>query len=175
MTGPTRSAGDGAAIAGVTFAPIGIVRSPHKSGDSTPIQPVYASGVTGSAEIFPEFADGLADLEGFSHIHLVYYFHMAARRQLVVKAFLDGIEHGVFATRAPFRPNPIGLSLVRLVGIEGRILTLQDLDLLDGTPLLDIKPHIPDFDCRQKVRCGWYDRVDKQAAQMVGRRRRNDG
>jgi len=173
MTRPTRSEG-GAAIAGVTFAPIGIIRSPHTSGDRTPIQPIYASGVTGFAEIFPEFAGGLVDLEGFSHIHLVYYFHMAEKRQLIVKAFLDGLEHGVFATRAPFRPNPIGLSLVRLAGIEGRILTLQDLDLLDGPPLLDIKPHIPDFDCRRDVRCGWYDRVDKGAAEVRGRRRRND-
>jgi tRNA-Thr(GGU) m(6)t(6)A37 methyltransferase TsaA len=168
MTRPTPSKGGGDAVASVTFAPIGVIRSPHTSGDSTPIQPVYASGVTGYAEIFPEFAGGLSDLEGFSHIHLIYCFHRADKRQLVVKAFLDGRDHGVFATRAPFRPNPIGLSLVRLAGIEGRILTLQDLDLLD------IKPHIPDFDCRQDVRCGWYDRIDKQTAMMKGRRGRND-
>lgn len=156
---------------GFRFDQIGVVRSPHKSAAASPIQPIYAAGCGGRAEIYPQFAEGLRDLEGFSHIYLVYCFHKTAERRLTVKAFLDGRPHGVFATRAPFRPNPIGLSLVRLVGIVGNVLTLDDLDLLDGTPLLDIKPHIPDFDCRQGVRCGWYDKLDKRAAEVRGRRR----
>jgi tRNA (adenine37-N6)-methyltransferase len=149
---------------------IGVVHSPHKRAQETPIQPVYARGIAGRAEIFPEFAEGLRDIEGFSHLHLLYLFHVAGPMRLSVQPFLEDAFHGVFATRAPGRPNPIGLSLVRLVRREGNILHLGDVDLLDGTPLLDIKPYIKRFDVREDVRCGWQENIDETKAQERGRR-----
>jgi tRNA-Thr(GGU) m(6)t(6)A37 methyltransferase TsaA len=154
----------------ITFRPIGVIHSPHTEQQQTPIQPVYAQGIVGSAEIFPEYAEGLRDLEGFSHIYLIYHFHRAKPARLIVKPFLEDVDHGVFATRAPCRPNPIGISLVRLTGIEGRILRLEDVDVLDGTPLLDIKPYAPRFDHRENVRIGWQEGVDEQTARIRGRR-----
>ena len=154
----------------VTLRPIGVVHSPHKKAEETPIQPVYARGVKGHAEIFPEYADGLCDLEGFSHVYLIYHFHRAKSVRLVVKPFLEDTPHGVFATRAPSRPNPIGISIVRLVKREGNILHLEDVDMLDNTPLLDIKPYISRFDCHTNARCGWQDKVDEETAQTRGLR-----
>ena len=120
-----------------------------------PIQPSRARGVAGFVEVFPEFQAGLQDLEGFSHIVLVCHFHKATGYDLKVVPFLDTEVRGLFATRAPKRPNPIGLSIVRLVEIEGNRLSIQDLDLLDGTPLLDIKPYVLEFDERKNARMGW--------------------
>jgi len=154
----------------ITYHPIGVIRSPHTVRAETPIQPVYARGVEGRAEVFPEFADGLADLEGFSHVILLYHFHHAGPAKLTVTPFLEDTEHGVFATRAPCRPNPIGLSVVRLVRREGTVLHLADVDVLDGTPLLDVKPYIERFDRRDGVRSGWQDRVDEPTAESRGRR-----
>ena len=153
------------------FVPIGVVHSPHRRADETPIQPVYAAGCRGRAEIFPEFADGLRDLEGFSHIYLIYHLHQAAPAKLLVKPFLQDVEHGVFATRAPCRPNPIGLSIVKLERREDNILYLDSLDVLDGTPLLDIKPYCARFDCIQPTRNGWQDEVDETTARQRGTRR----
>jgi tRNA-Thr(GGU) m(6)t(6)A37 methyltransferase TsaA len=138
--------------------------------DDTPIQPVFAEGVQGRAEILPEYAEGLQDLEGFSHIWLLYWFHQAGSPRLTVQPFLQDVDHGVFATRAPARPNPIGLSLVRIVRREGCILHLEDVDVLDGTPLLDIKPYVPRFDHRTDARTGWLEAIDEQTAQRRGRR-----
>ena len=160
----------GEARCGVTFRPIGVIHSPHKRAAETPIQPVYAEGVEGTAEVFEEQIDGLRDLEGFSHVHLIYLFHEAPAPKLIVKPFLEDVERGVFSTRAPCRPNPIGLSLVRLMGRDGRFLRLQDVDILDGTPLLDIKPYVTRFDSRERAVCGWQDGVDEAAAQSRGRR-----
>jgi tRNA (adenine37-N6)-methyltransferase len=154
----------------VCYQPIGVIRSAHVAADKTPIQPVYAKGVKGRAEILPEFAEGLCDLEGFSHIYLVYHFHCAGPAKLKVKPFLQDIERGLFATRAPCRPNPIGLSVVRLVKIEGTILHLEDVDILDRTPLLDIKPYTAKFDCIATTRNGWQDAVDAETAQKRGTR-----
>jgi len=154
----------------ITYHPIGVIRSPHTVRAETPIQPVYARGAEGRAEVFPEFADGLADLEGFSHVILLYHFHHAGPAKLTVTPFLEDAEHGVFATRAPCRPNPIGLSVVRLLGREGAALHLADVDVLDGTPLLDVKPYIARFDRRDGVRSGWQDRVDEPTADSRGRR-----
>lgn len=157
-------------LAPVTLQPIGVIRSPHRQAEATPIQPVYAQGVKGRAEILPEYADGLRDLEGFSHIFLIYRFHKASAPRLIVKPFLEDVPHGVFATRAPCRPNPIGFSLVRLVRREANVLHLEDVDILDGAPLLDIKPYVTRFDYRENARCGWQDGVDEPTAQLRGRR-----
>jgi tRNA-Thr(GGU) m(6)t(6)A37 methyltransferase TsaA len=154
----------------VTFRPIGILRSPHTHLEATPIQPVYAADCRGRAEIFPKYADGLADIEGFSHVYLLYWLHRADPPRLRVKPYLQDVEHGIFATRAPFRPNPIGLSLVRLVRREGCVLHLDGLDVLDGTPLLDLKPYAPRFDPVEHPRGGWTEEVDDETARRRGRR-----
>jgi tRNA-Thr(GGU) m(6)t(6)A37 methyltransferase TsaA len=139
----------------ITFRPIGLISTPFTTPEGTPIQPKAAEGVAGFIKIFPEFCQGLQDLEGFSHIFLLYHFHLVQGFSLLVKPFLDDKERGLFATRAPARPNPIGLSLVRLEKIEGDTLHVLDMDMLDGTPLLDIKPFVPEFDARDQARIGW--------------------
>jgi tRNA (adenine37-N6)-methyltransferase len=153
----------------VTFHSIGVIRSEHTSADATPIQPVYARACIGQAEIFPEFADGLADIEGFSHLYLIYHLDRADPPQLRVKPYLQNVEHGIFATRAPCRPNPLGLSLVRLLRREGNILHLAGIDVLDGTPLLDIKPFAPRFDAVENPRGGWTEQIDDETAHRRGR------
>jgi tRNA-Thr(GGU) m(6)t(6)A37 methyltransferase TsaA len=139
----------------IQFQPIGIVHSPFKTLEQMPIQPTGAASREGYAEIFPEYQDGLKDLDGFSHIILLYHFHKAPRVDLTVTPFLDKQPRGVFATRAPIRPNHIGLSIVKLVRIEGGTIHLANIDILDGTPLLDIKPYVPQFDQLEDVRIGW--------------------
>jgi len=154
----------------LTLHPIGVIHSPHREAGKTPIQPAYARGIRGTAEILPEYAEGLRDLEGFSHIHLLYHLHRAGATRLLVKPFLQDVRRGVFSTRAPCRPNPIGLSLVRLIRREGNLLFLEDVDILEGTPLLDIKPYVPRFDIREDARSGWQASVDEETAQILGRR-----
>ena len=158
------------ALQPVTLRPIGVIRSPHSHAETTPIQPVYARGASGRAEILPEYTDGLRDLEGCSHIVLIYWFHKAPAPRLIVRPFLEETTHGVFATRAPCRPNPIGFSVVRLVRREANLLHLEDADILDGTPLLDIKPYVTRFDYREDARYGWQDEVDEPTARIHGRR-----
>ena len=155
---------------GLTYKPIGVIHTEHAVADQTPIQPAYASGCKGRVEVFPEFAGGLRNLEGFSHIYLVYHFHKCGPARLVVKPFLQDIERGVFATRAPCRPNPIGLSVVELVSREGNMLHINNVDILDGTPLLDIKPYTAKFDHVDTTRNGWQDEVDEETARRRGRR-----
>ena len=155
----------------VTLHPIGLIHSPHKRAEETPIQPVYAQGVRGRARLLPEYADGLRDLEGFSHLFLIYWLHKASSPKLIVKPFLDDVTRGVFATRAPCRPNPIGLSIVRLVEREGNVLHLEDVDVLDGTPLLDIKPYVARFDRHDNTRSGWIEDIDEETARRLGSRR----
>jgi tRNA-Thr(GGU) m(6)t(6)A37 methyltransferase TsaA len=146
----------------IKYKPIGIIRSPFKDITGMPIQPTGARGITGTVEVEPEYADGLKDIEGFSHIILVYHFHLSEGYTLEVKPFMDDHLHGVFATRAPKRPNPIGISVVKLVKVEGHILRVEDLDIVDGTPLLDIKPYVPEFDIQKVERTGWLSkRADK--------------
>jgi len=135
--------------------PIGVIRTPFTEKDQTPIQ-ASRSQTIGTVEIAQKFKDGLKDLEGFSHIILIYIFHASSRYSLHVKPFLDHKERGLFATRYPYRPNPIGLSIVQLMSIEENKLTVKGVDTLDNTPLLDIKPYMPDFDERKNVRVGWY-------------------
>jgi tRNA-Thr(GGU) m(6)t(6)A37 methyltransferase TsaA len=155
----------------VTLSPIGVIHSPHTWEKEIPIQPVYAEGIKGTAEVFPEYAEGLRDIEGFSHIYLIYHFHRAKPIRLIVKPFLEDAFHGVFATRTPHRPNPIGFSVVRLIKREDNILHIEDLDVLDGTPLLDIKPYISRFDHRENVRNGWQEHIDEDLARLRGSRR----
>ena len=156
--------------AAITFSPIGVIRSEHTVAKATPIQPAYAKGCRGRAEILPQFAEGLRDLEGFSHLYLIVHLNQAAPAQLRVKPFLQDIERGVFATRAPCRPNAIGLSIVQLVSIDGLVLFLDGVDILDGTPLLDIKPYCAKFDCIPQTRNGWQDEVDEATAHQLGLR-----
>ena len=142
----------------VRYKPIGIIHSPFKEPEGTPIQPADGKGIDGTVEVFPEYAEGLKDVEGFSHIVLIYHFHLSKKTSLKVKPYLDNEVHGVFATRAPSRPNPIGISTVRLIRIEGNILYIQDVDVVDQTPLLDIKPYVREFDMREVQRIGWLEK-----------------
>ena len=139
----------------IKYEPIGVIHSPFKEPKGTPIQPSVAEGISGTVEIFQKYAEGLQDLEGFSHIYLIFHFHLSKGFSLKVKPFMDEETRGVFATRAPARPNPIGLSIVRLIRIEKNILHIQDVDIVDGTPLLDIKPYVPEFDLRKTEKIGW--------------------
>lgn len=143
----------------IQYRPIGVLHTPFQDIAGMPIQPAGAAGVYGTAEIFPEFAPGLQDLEGFSHVIVLYHFHRAPAPKLLVTPFLDTELRGVFATRAPARPNPIGLSVVRLLAREGSILHLEAVDMLDGTPLLDLKPYIPAFDGGAADRVGWLEQA----------------
>ena len=146
----------------VTYQPVGKVKSPHKQPKGTPIQPPAAEGTEGRIELLPRYKDGLKDLDGFSHLILLYHFHLMDKVTMQAKPFMEDEEHGIFAIRAPSRPNPIGLSIVRLVDIEENVLHIKDVDIVDGTPLLDIKPYIPGFDEREEVRIGWLeDHIDK--------------
>ncbi|MBD3322003.1 MAG: tRNA (N6-threonylcarbamoyladenosine(37)-N6)-methyltransferase TrmO [Chitinivibrionales bacterium] len=154
----------------IKFKPIGIIASGHTDPAKTPIQPVFARGCKGRLEVFPEYEQGLADIEGFSHILITYLFHRAGPPKLVVKPYLEDKQHGVFATRAPCRPNPLGISLVRLIKREGPVLYLDDLDILDDAPVLDIKPYISRFEVRDNARCGWQDDIDDTTAFRRGRR-----
>ncbi len=142
----------------ISMAPIGIIRTPFQSIEGMPIQPAGAADVTGTVELKPEYEAGLDGLEGFSHIILLYTFHLSQGYHLRVKPFLDDEMHGVFATRAPRRPNPIGLSVVRLVQVAGCTLEVQGVDVVDGTPLLDIKPFVPQFDVPSVERIGWLEK-----------------
>jgi tRNA (adenine37-N6)-methyltransferase len=137
--------------------PIGRIHSPHQLAQGTPIQPRWAAGIEGRVEIFSEFTAGLRDLEGFERIWLVFWCDRANEARLEVMPYRDSQTRGVFATRAPCRPNPIGLSSVRLLAVEGAVLRVADVDILDGTPLLDIKPYLPDCDVFPVKRIGWYD------------------
>ncbi len=139
----------------IKYKPIGVVHSPFKEPKGTPIQPTAAKNVEGTVEVFPEYAEGLKDLEGFSHIILIYHFHLVKKPSLKVKPFMDNEMRGVFATRAPSRPNPIGISVVHLLKIERNILYIQGVDIVDGTPLLDIKPYVPEFDMAEAQNIGW--------------------
>jgi len=123
-----------------------------------PIQGKFKRGVTGTARVFPEYKAGLKDVGGFSHVILIYYFNRSKEEQLAGKPFLEDTEHGIFAIRSPHRPNHIGLSIVKLKSVKGNILTFSEVDILDNTPLLDIKPYVKHFDSRDKVKNGWIDK-----------------
>ena len=143
----------------ICYRPIGLIHSPFADIAGMPIQPAGATEIVGSIEIFPEFQEGLVDLDGFSHLILLYHFHRVQETRLTVTPFLDSHPHGVFATRAPKRPNSIGLSVVKLLSIEHNILHISHVDILDGTPLLDIKPYVPEFDQHPVERIGWLEQT----------------
>jgi len=142
----------------ITYHSIGTIRTPYKEREGMPIQPSAEEGAKGTVEVKRKFQEGLRDLDGFSHILLVYHFHLSRGYSLVVTPFLDDKPHGVFCTRAPSRPNGIGISVVKLNRVDGNILHVENVDILDGTPLLDIKPYIPDFDVYEVEKIGWITR-----------------
>lgn len=140
-----------------SVGPIGVIHTQFREMVETPIQPPAAEDARGTVEVFDEFADGLDDLDGFSHIYLLYVFHLSQGFRLKVVPYLDNVERGLFATRAPRRPNPLGLSIVRLHTRRGNVLEVSHLDAVDGTPLVDIKPYVPFFDEQAEVRTGWLE------------------
>lgn len=146
----------------IIFKAIGIIHSPFQALEDMPIQPTSQASQPGMVELYPQFAAGLSDLEGFSHVYLLYHLHQVKRTKMTVTPFLDTQPRGLFATRAPCRPNPIGLSLVQLDRIEDNYLHITRLDILDQTPLIDIKPYIPEFESQQNVRIGWVQQAKEQ-------------
>ncbi len=142
----------------IKYKPIGIIHSPFKEASGTPIQAAIAKDTEGIVEVFPEYAEGLKDVEGFSHIILIFHFHLSNAATLRAKPYMDNEERGIFAIRGPRRPNPIGISTVRLVRIEENMLYIKNLDILDGTPLLDIKPYVPEFDVHEVSKIGWLEK-----------------
>lgn len=142
----------------ITYKQIGVIHSPFVEPKGTPIQPSAAKGVEGVVEVFPGYQKGLKDIEGFSHIILIYHFHLSKPYSLEVIPFMDNKPHGLFSTRAPSRPNPIGLSVVRLTKVESNKLYIKDLDIVNGTPLLDIKPFVGEFDHADIIKKGWLEK-----------------
>jgi tRNA-Thr(GGU) m(6)t(6)A37 methyltransferase TsaA len=153
----------------IVYRPIGVIHTPFKEPKGAPIQPVASGGTAGRAELLPEYEPGIKDLEGFSHVILLYHLHLSRGYDLQVTPFLDDELRGLFATRAPRRPNPIGLSVVRLERIEGHTLHVLDVDMVDGTPLLDVKPYAPTFRDVEEYRVGWLAGKNDEA-----RRRKAD-
>ena len=145
----------------IEMNPIGIIHTPFRQLEGMPIQPAGAAGVKGTVEVYEKFRAGLKDLDGFSHIILLYIFHSSQGFKLEVVPYMDTQPRGLFATRAPKRPNPIGLSTVELDRIENGNLHVRNADILDGTPLLDIKPYVPEFDNYARIRAGWLENVRK--------------
>lgn len=141
--------------------PIGVVRSPYRELGGMPLQ-AGVDELESTIEIRDELRDGLRDLAGFSHVWVISYLHDAPPGELLVVPFLDTVPRGVFATRSPRRPNPIGLSVARLVAVDHEAVRVEGLDLLDGTPVLDLKPYVPRFDVREGARIGWFEGRDDQ-------------
>lgn len=149
--------------------PIGVIHSQFREPSGTPIQPAMANGAPGQVVVHDEFTPGLSDLAGFERIWLVYWFHRAPPPRLMVVPYRDNVERGLFATRAPCRPNPVGISVVRLEHVRGNTLEVLDVDILDGTPLLDIKPYVPRFDCIKPSASGWLELNQEERAEADGR------
>jgi tRNA-Thr(GGU) m(6)t(6)A37 methyltransferase TsaA len=158
----------------IRLAEIGRVHSPFQRATGTPIQPYRAGSAPGYVILRPEFVDGLADLAGFDRVWLIYWFHRASAARMSVIPYRDTVERGLFATRVPARPNAIGMSCVRLLNIESNILRLAEVDILDDTPLLDIKPYVPQYDNYPVQRCGWLDTVPDKPVVADGRFERKE-
>ncbi len=147
----------------IIVKPIGTIYSPLKEPKGAPIQPVGATGIKGHIELKPEYINGLKDLDGFSHIILLYYFHKASDGPMIVTPYMEDKPRGIFSVRMPGRPNHIGISVVRLLNIEGAILHIENVDILDGTPLLDIKPYVTTFDIYKTEKEGWLSNISRRA------------
>jgi len=141
----------------IKLKPIGIIHTPYKEPKGMPIQGTFEKGTKGTIRLFPEYQAGLKDIKGFSHISLIYHFNRSKEERLVGKPFLEDREHGIFAIRSPHRPNHIGFSIVKLEKIHRNTITFSEVDILDGTPLLDIKPYVSHFDSRKNVKNGWLE------------------
>ena len=150
----------------LTITPIGVIHTPFENLEGMPIQPSGAVDIMGAIVMNKEYEPGLKDIEGFSHLILLYQFHRSKGYDLLVKPFLDDEKRGLFATRAPRRPNPIGLSIVRLVERKGNVLTIKDIDVLSGTPLLDIKPYVTAFDVKEAAALGWLEKKQDKAKDL---------
>jgi len=153
----------------LNIEPIGVIETPFREAAGTPIQPRRANAARGKVHIEPRFQAGLKDLAGFERIWLIYWLHKAKKFNLLVTPFLDDSQRGLFATRAPSRPSCIGMSAVRLLSIQGTILEVEDVDIIDGTPLLDIKPYVPEFDCYPGSKAGWFDESHAKRCLADGR------
>lgn len=162
-------------LSAILLRPLGRIRTPHVDPERTPIQPPFADGVQGEVHLDPEFAEGLDGLEGFSHIFLIYHLHRAEPGSLTVKPYLTEERKGVFACRFPHRPNALGLSLVRLLAVEGTRVRFEGADMLDDSPLLDIKPYFPQADRPDTAWGGWTERLDPAAARRIGSRKAQPG
>ena len=154
----------------IVFQPIGIIHTPFDKPEGIPIQGALRTDIEGTVEILPEFSDGLKDIEGFSHLILLFHFHLVKEHKLVARPFMDDTARGVFSIRGPRRPNPIGMTVVRLLERSGNILQIAGVDMVNGTPLLDIKPYLPDIDAHHSVRTGWA----KDKFRREGRAKRAD-
>ncbi|QGY39542.1 tRNA (N6-threonylcarbamoyladenosine(37)-N6)-methyltransferase TrmO [Pseudodesulfovibrio cashew] len=141
----------------ITYKPIGYLHTPHKNVTGMPVQPSGAKGVHGTLTVLPEFREGLKDIDGFSYLIVLYHLHEICGQELTVTPFLDTNPHGIFATRSPKRPNSLGLSVMKLLEVENGVLLLDNVDVLDGTPVIDIKPYVPDFDVWPAERVGWFE------------------
>jgi len=142
----------------IRLEPIGLIHTPYRDAKGMPIQGRFKKDVVGQVEILPKYQRGLKDIEGFSHLILIYYFDKAKKKKLIGKPFLEDKLHGIFAIRSPMRPNHIGFSIVKLEKVENNVITFSEVDILDNTPLLDIKPYVSHFDSREKVKNGWVDK-----------------
>jgi tRNA-Thr(GGU) m(6)t(6)A37 methyltransferase TsaA len=141
----------------IVLKPIGIIHSPYEKKEDIPIQGVFKPQGAGTVEVFKEYETGLQDVEGFSHLVILYYFHKSKDFSLLGKPFLEDKLHGIFAIRSPHRPNHLGVSVVRLLERKGNLLEVGEIDVLDGTPVLDIKPYVPKFDARKDIKIGWLE------------------
>ena len=147
----------------ITYKPIGIIETPYEDPGNMPIQPIGAEGIKGKVILNNEYTKGLKDLDGFSHIILVYHFHKSKKVSLLARPFLEETKRGIFATRGPGRPNKIGISVVKLEKIQGNELHISNVDMLNGTPLLDIKPYVVKFDNAENTKIGWLEHYIKEA------------
>ncbi|MEA3493047.1 MAG: tRNA (N6-threonylcarbamoyladenosine(37)-N6)-methyltransferase TrmO [Candidatus Margulisiibacteriota bacterium] len=150
----------------IRLKPIGVIHTPYKETKDMPIQGTFGKGTLGRVELFPEYKEGLLDIQGFSHLILIYYFNRAKEEKLIGKPFLEDETHGIFAIRGPMRPNHIGFSVVKLEKVEGDVVTFSEVDMLNGTLLLDIKPYVSHFDSRENVRNGWLEKHFKDERTM---------
>jgi len=146
----------------IDIKPIGIIHTPYREPKGMPIQGKFKKGIRGTIRLFPKYWIGLKDIEGFSHLILLYYFDRSKKEELIAKPFLENREHGIFAIRSPHRPNHIGFSIVKLEEVKDNTIIFSEVDILDNTPLLDIKPYVKHFDSRHNVKSGWIDRHFKK-------------